>query len=76
LMIAAALTGFGLAYLAQDQVQPHLDSGRLVQALGDWCSPFTGHHLYYPSRRQQSPAFALLVDALRYRKRPKSVHKS
>jgi DNA-binding transcriptional LysR family regulator len=76
LMLVAALAGFGLAYLAQDQVQPHLDSGRLVQVLGDWCPSYAGHHLYYPSRRQQSPAFALLVDALRYRKPPKSVQKS
>lgn len=67
LMLKAALAGFGLAYLAQDQVQPHLDSGRLVQVLGDWCPAYSGHHLYYPSRRQQSPALALLVDALRYR---------
>ena len=69
LMLEGALSGFGLAYLAQDQVQPHLDSGRLVQVLGDWCPSYAGHHLYYPSRRQQSPAFALLVDALRYRRR-------
>jgi DNA-binding transcriptional LysR family regulator len=66
LMLSAALAGFGLAYLAQDQVQPYLDSGRLVQVLGDWRPSYAGHHLYYPSRRQQSPAFALLVDALRY----------
>ena len=68
LMLNAALAGFGLAYLAQDQVQPHLDGGRLVQVLADWCPPYPGHHLYYPSRRQQSPAFALLVDALRFRR--------
>jgi DNA-binding transcriptional LysR family regulator len=67
LMLAGALSGFGLAYLAQDQVQAHLDSGRLVQVLGDWCPTYAGHHLYYPSRRQQSPAFALLVDVLRRR---------
>jgi DNA-binding transcriptional LysR family regulator len=67
LMLAGALSGFGLAYLAQDQVQPHLDSGQLVQVLGDWCPSYAGHHLYYPSRRQQSPAFALLINALRHR---------
>jgi DNA-binding transcriptional LysR family regulator len=67
LMLNAALAGFGLAYLAQDQVQPYLDGGRLVQVLADWCPSYSGHHLYYPSRRQQSPAFALLVDCLRYR---------
>ena len=38
-----------------------------MRVLGDWCPPFPGYHLYYPSRRQQSPAFALLVEALRYR---------
>jgi DNA-binding transcriptional LysR family regulator len=50
LMLNAALAGFGLAYLAEDQVQPYLQSGRLVQVLGDWCPPYAGHHLYYPSR--------------------------
>ncbi len=67
LMLTAALAGFGLAYLAQDQVQPHLDDGKLAQVLSDWCPKYPGHHLYYPSRRQQSPAFALLIEALRYR---------
>src|SRR5579875_3307707 len=47
--------------------QPHLAKGRLEQALEDWCLPYSGYHLYYPSRRQPSAAFALLVDALRYR---------
>ena len=42
-------------------------SGRLIRVLADWCPPFSGYHLYYPSRRQHAPAFALLVDALRYR---------
>ena len=46
---------------------PHLDAGDLVRVLADWTPPFPGYHLYYPSRRQQSPAFALLVEALRYR---------
>jgi DNA-binding transcriptional LysR family regulator len=63
----AALAGLGLAYLPEDQVQTHLADGRLIRALTDWCPPFSGYHLYYPSRRQQTPAFALLVDALRYR---------
>jgi DNA-binding transcriptional LysR family regulator len=67
LMLNAALAGFGLAYLAEDQVQTYLQSGRLVQVLGDWCPPYSGHHLYYPSRRQPSAAFALLVETLRYR---------
>jgi DNA-binding transcriptional LysR family regulator len=63
----AALAGLGLAYLPEDQVQTHLADGRLIRVLTDWCPPFSGYHLYYPSRRQQTPAFALLVDALRYR---------
>ena len=66
-MLNAALGGFGLAYLPEDQVQPHLAKGRLMRVLEDWCPPFPGYHLYYPSRRQSSPAFALLVDALRHR---------
>jgi DNA-binding transcriptional LysR family regulator len=67
LRLNAALAGFGLAYLPEDQVQTHLADGRLVRVLADWCPPFSGCHLYYPSRRQPTPAFALLVDALRYR---------
>ena len=63
----AVLAGFGLAYLPEDQVQPHLADGRLIRILEDWCQPFSGYHLYYPSRRQATPAFTLLVDALRYR---------
>ena len=66
-MLNAALAGFGLAYVPEDLVQPHLAKGRLNRVLEDWCPPFSGYHLYYPSRRQSSPAFALLVDALRYR---------
>ncbi|WP_342709226.1 LysR family transcriptional regulator [Bradyrhizobium sp. B124] len=67
LRIKAASAGLGLAYVAEDQVQAQLARGQLVQVLDDWCAPFPGYHLYYPSRRQSSPAFALLVDALRYR---------
>ncbi|WP_338822045.1 LysR family transcriptional regulator [Bradyrhizobium septentrionale] len=67
LRIKAALAGLGLAYVAEDQVEAQLAKGQLVQVLDDWCAPFPGYHLYYPSRRQSSPAFALLVDALRYR---------
>ena len=65
--LEAALAGFGLAYLLEDQVQACLADGRLIRVLADWCPPFSGYHLYYPSRRQPTPAFALLVDALRYR---------
>jgi DNA-binding transcriptional LysR family regulator len=67
LRLSAVLAGLGLAYLLEDQVQAHLAKGRLVRVLADWCPPFSGYHLYYPSRRQSSPAFALIVEALRYR---------
>ncbi len=67
LILNAALAGFGLAYLLEDHVQEHLANGRLIRVLADWCPPFSGYHIYYPSRRQPAPAFALLVDALRYR---------
>jgi DNA-binding transcriptional LysR family regulator len=67
LRIQAALAGYGLAYLPEDQVEAYLADGRLIRVLDDWCEPFSGYHLYYPSRRQPTPAFALLVDALRYR---------
>lgn len=63
----AALAGLGLAYMTEDVAQPHIAQGTLIRVLEDWCPPFSGYHLYYPSRRQHSPAFALLVDALRYR---------
>jgi len=66
-MLSAALAGFGLAYVPEDLAQPHLAKGRLKRVLEDWCPPYPGYHLYYPSRRQSSAAFALLVDALRYR---------
>ncbi len=67
LRLNAVLAGLGLAYLPEDQVQTHLADGRLIRVLADWCPPFSGYHLYYPSRRQPAPAFALLVEALRYR---------
>src|SRR5687768_7806534 len=57
----------GLAYMPEGWAQPHLADGRLTRVLEDWCLPYSGYHLYYPSRRQTTPAFALLVDALRYR---------
>ncbi len=66
-MLNAALAGFGLAYVPEDLAQPHVAEGRLRRVLEDWCPPFPGYHLYYASRRQSSQAFALLVDALRYR---------
>ncbi|MGA9013855.1 MAG: LysR family transcriptional regulator [Acetobacteraceae bacterium] len=66
-MLDAALAGFGLAYLPEDNVREHLADGRLIRVLADWCPPYPGYHLYYPSRRQPTPAFALLIDVLRYR---------
>jgi DNA-binding transcriptional LysR family regulator len=64
--VIGALDGYGIAYLHEDAVREHLDSGRLVQILADWTPPFAGYHLYYPSRRHPSPAFSMLVDALRH----------
>jgi DNA-binding transcriptional LysR family regulator len=64
-MLDAALAGFGLAYLPEDIVQAHIEAGRLIRVLEDWCPPYPGYHLYYPSRRQPTPAFAALVNALR-----------
>jgi len=65
-MLDAALDGLGLAYVPEDLVQKHLAEGRLKRVLEDWCPSYPGYHLYYASRRS-SPAFALLVEALRYR---------
>jgi DNA-binding transcriptional LysR family regulator len=69
LILNTALAGLGLAYLPDDIVQDHVAAGRLVRVLADWSPVMTGYHLYYPNR-QPSPAFALLVEALRYRKLP------
>jgi DNA-binding transcriptional LysR family regulator len=76
LLLNAALQGFGLAYLTEQQVQGYLESGELVRVLASWCPPFAGYHLYYPSRRQPSAAFTVLVNALRYRAPAKSARKS
>ncbi|WP_251276828.1 LysR substrate-binding domain-containing protein, partial [Enterobacter hormaechei] len=64
-MVDAALDGLGLVHLPVDELAPHLESGRLVRVLEDWCPLFPGYHLYYPSRRQPSPAFSLVLEALR-----------
>lgn len=66
LRLNAALEGIGLANLTEDQVQPYIDQGKLIRVLEDWCQVFSGYHLYYPSRRQSSPAFSLLIDALKF----------
>jgi DNA-binding transcriptional LysR family regulator len=68
LRLNAVRAGLGLAYLPEDQVREALANGRLIRLLEDWCPPFSGYHLYYPSRRQMTPAFAVLVEALRHRR--------
>ena len=65
--LRATLDGLGLGYCQADLVAPYIADGRLVSVLEDWCAPFPGYHLYYPSRRQHSAAFAVVVEALRYR---------
>jgi DNA-binding transcriptional LysR family regulator len=69
LRLRAVRAGLGLAYLPEDEVNADVAQGRLIRVLEDWCAPFSGYHLYYPSRRQPAQAFALLVDALRYQER-------
>ena len=64
--LRAALAGSGLAFLPQDMAAQHVADGALIQVLQDWCPSFPGYHLYYPSRRQSSPAFTLVLDALRH----------
>ncbi|MEX0163559.1 LysR family transcriptional regulator [Pseudomonas brassicacearum] len=64
--LEAALQGLGLAFMPEDLVQDAVAQGRLIRVLEDWCEPFSGYHLYYPNRRQSSPAFTLLREALRY----------
>ena len=65
--IDAAVNGYGIAYVPEDLVEEHIAEGKLQAALDDWSEPFTGYHLYYPSRRQMSPAMAVIVEALRHR---------
>ena len=67
LALQAARDGLGVAYLPEDYAKADIEAGRVTRVLESWCPPFSGYHLYFPSRRQQSPAFALLVEALRYR---------
>jgi DNA-binding transcriptional LysR family regulator len=67
IMLTMALAGLGLAYIPEDVARTQIAQGRLVRVLADWCPPVSGYHLYYPSRRQPTPAFVLLVEKLRYR---------
>ncbi|MCS2157801.1 LysR family transcriptional regulator [Scandinavium sp. H11S7] len=64
--IDAVLSGFGIACIPEDAIQAQVESGELVQVLKEWCPSFPGYYLYYPSRKQHPPAFALMIDALRY----------
>lgn len=66
-IVRAALRGVGLGFVMETSVAEHIRQGKLTRVLEDWCPPFAGYHLYYPSRRQSSAAFILLVDALRHR---------
>ncbi|MGH8865973.1 MAG: LysR family transcriptional regulator [Burkholderiales bacterium] len=66
-IVAAALDGMGIAFLPDVEFAPHIEKGRLVRVLESWCPPFPGYHLYYPTRRHPSPAFSLVLDALRTR---------
>jgi DNA-binding transcriptional LysR family regulator len=65
--VDAALTGMGVAYVPEDCVRQYIDEGRLQVALDDWCAPFAGYYLYYPSRKQHTAAFSKLIDAVRYK---------
>ncbi|RRI95691.1 LysR family transcriptional regulator [Pseudomonas aeruginosa] len=65
-IVDAALAGLGIAWLPEEEFAPHIEEGRLLRVLENWCPLFPGHYLYYPNRRQPSPAFSLVVDALRY----------
>ncbi|SEQ84384.1 DNA-binding transcriptional regulator, LysR family [Rosenbergiella nectarea] len=64
--IDAALSGFGIACIPEDRVQAYVNAGELIRVLEDWCPAFSGYYLYYPSRKQHRPAFALMIEALRY----------
>ena len=66
-MVDAAHGGHGIAYVPEDLVDQHIAAGRLLVVLDEWSPPFAGYYIYYPSRRQNSPAFKVIVDALRYR---------
>jgi len=68
MILNAALSGFGLACVLEDLVQDRIAEGKLVRVLSDWCPPFPGYHLYYPSRRQVTSGFAVLIEALRHRR--------
>jgi DNA-binding transcriptional LysR family regulator len=66
-IVAAAAAGYGIAFVPQESAASQIASGSLVQVLEEWCQPIPGFHLYYPNRRQNSPAFQIVVDLLRHR---------
>ena len=71
LVIRAALDGVGLAFMSEDDAIAHLRSGALVRVLQDWCQPYPGFFIYYPSRRQQPAALSAFVNAFRLAASPK-----
>ncbi|MFP2420988.1 LysR family transcriptional regulator [Pseudescherichia vulneris] len=73
-IVYAALAGLGIAFLPEEEFGSHIEAGRLVRVLEPWCQPFPGYYLYYPSRKQPSPAFSLVVDALRVQRKRKPVN--
>ncbi|MBU9864525.1 LysR family transcriptional regulator [Rahnella aceris] len=66
-MVDAALAGLGIAFLPEEEFESHIEEGRLIRVLEPWCQPFPGYYLYYPSRKQPSPAFSLVADTLRHK---------
>jgi DNA-binding transcriptional LysR family regulator len=75
-IVRTALAGQGLGFLPEDAVAEHIADGRLIRVLDDWCQPYTGYHLYYPSRRQSSGALAVIVEALRHQEPPRHAGRS
>lgn len=74
-IVYAALEGMGIAFLPEEEFGEHIEKGRLIRVLEPWCKPFPGYYLYYPSRKQVSPAFSLLIEALRINRKRQSVEK-
>ncbi|GAA0333532.1 LysR family transcriptional regulator [Morganella psychrotolerans] len=70
-IVDAALAGLGIAFLPEEEFGAHIENGHLIRVLEQWCRPFPGYYLYYPSRKQPSPAFSLVLDALRVHQNPK-----
>ncbi|HFF8587323.1 TPA: LysR substrate-binding domain-containing protein, partial [Raoultella ornithinolytica] len=75
-IVTAALAGLGIAFLPEQEFGAHIEEGRLIRVLETWCQPFPGYYLYYPSRKQVSPAFSRVIDALRVYRRRQPVDKN